>query len=232
VKPALALPAAAAAMLVILLAVEWLPSADPVIPIPAPPARGRPAAEPESVARDTAEWASAIIRRPLFSIGRRPPRVTGPNHTVTSTGLPRLSGIMITAGMRRAIFMPESGKPVTVGEGGSLDDYTVRRITPDQVFLSGPKGDMVLHPVYDPRVGGTVTPVMGFQPNGFPQPGFPQPGFQPPNFNPGFNPGLTQPANQNNDENGDNPPPPPPPIMPGAPPFAGLRGPFTPHGRN
>jgi hypothetical protein len=225
----LALPAAAAAVLVILLAVEWLPSSDPVVPVPTAPVHVHGATtDAESVARDTADWANAIVSRPLFSIGRRPPKVTEHNHTVTSTGLPRLSGIMIMPGIRRAIFMPETGKPMTLGEGGSVDDYTIRRITADQVYLSGPKGDMVLHPAYDSRVGGTVTPVMGFQSNGFPQPGFPQPGFQPPNFNPG----LAQQANQNNDDNSDTPPPPPPPpMLPGAPPFAGLRGPF-PHGRN
>jgi hypothetical protein len=240
VKPALALPAAAAGMLVILLAVEWLPSSDPVIPVPTPPAHVRGATtDAESVARDTADWASAITSRPLFSIGRRPPKVTQHNQTVTATGLPRLSGIMIMPGIRRAIFMPETGKPITLGEGGSLDDYTIHRITPDRVYLSGPKGDMVLRPAYDSRIGGTVTPVMGFQSNGFaqpgfPQPGFPQPGFQPPNFNAGFTPGLSpqpNPNTNNNDDSSDNPPPPPQPILPNPPPFAGLRGPF-PHGRN
>jgi hypothetical protein len=227
VKPALALPAAAAGMLVILLAVEWLPSSDPVVPLPRSPAHGHGAnTDAESVARDTADWATAITSRPLFTIGRRPPKLTQHNQTVTATGLPRLSGIMIMPGARRAIFMPETGKPMTLGEGGSLDDYTIRRITPDQVFLTGPKGDMVLHPAYDARASGTVTPVLGFQSNGFPQPGFQQP-----NFNPGFNPGLAQQANQNNDDSSDNPPPPPPPILPGAPPFAGPRGLF-PHGRN
>ncbi len=234
-KSGLLVPAyGAAAVLALLLVIEWLPSSDAPVPVPMQTihTHGHPA-ETDSVAKDTQAWAQAIIHRPLFNIGRKPAKVSAGHSQTAATGLPRLSGIMITKGGRRAIFMPEGGKPMTLAEGAALDDYTIRRILADQVLLSGAKGDMVLRPSYDSSRGGMTinTGEMGQQP--MPQPGFPPqpfvPQFRPP---PGLPmPQAPPPSNPEDDDNSDaqTPAPPAPPVQPQ--PFPGFRGPFIPRGR-
>jgi hypothetical protein len=231
-KSDLTLPAyGAAAALCLILVWEWLPAADSVVPVPAQTthAHGKPA-EAESVAKDTQAWAHAITQRPLFNVGRRPPKVSAGHGTVAATGLPRLSGIMITRGGRRAIFMPEGGKAMTLGEGAALDDYTIRRILPDQVILTGAKGDMTLRPAYDAAHGGGMTINTSEMPA---QPG-PRIGFPGAPFIPGFRaPGMPMPQappapSADDDDNSDTPTP-SPPAQPQ--PFPGFRGPFIPRGR-
>ena len=242
-KSGLAIPAygLAAALLLVLVA-EWMPASDTPVVAPAQPLHlNGHTAEPDSAAKDTQAWAHAITQRPLFSIGRRPPKVVAGHSPVASGGLPRLAGIMITQGGRRAIFMPEGGTPLTLAEGAALDDWTIRRILADQVILNGAKGDMVLRPTYDTSHGGGIS-IAG---EGVPQPNAPQPGFPQPPFTPGFRPpgmpgpgmpamGMPQPqvppqANPD-DDNGDAPSPPVAPAQPQ--PFAGFRGPFIPRGRS
>ena len=247
-KGGLALPVyAALAVLLLILAVEWLPESDPAIAVPVAPRMAHGAApEAETTARDTAAWATTILRRPLFTTGRRPQKSAGHLAQTAATGLPRLSGIMITAGGKRAIFMPDSGKAMTLAEGAALDDYTIRRIAADRVILHGAKGDMVLHPAYDPSHSGGTTPIMqnfgqpmnnpGFQPGPF-NPGMGAPGIPPPGIPPlGFP--QPQPAapppngglNGGDDDNSDTPAQPvPSPVLPQ---FPGIRGPFIPRGRN
>jgi hypothetical protein len=220
---------AALGVLFLVLIVEWLPAGE-IVATTAPriPRVTHPVTGIES--KDTATWAEAITARPLFTISRRPAKAKADGGPATDTGLPRLAGIMITAAGKRAIFMPDGGKPRTLREGAMLDENTIRQIRADEVLLSGPKGDIVLRPTYDKQQhqGGFVLPT----PN-FPQPGFPQPGFNPgfnPAFNPAFNPQPFQPQQPppaNNDDQGDTPPanPTPPPPAP----FMGFRGP--PRGR-
>ncbi len=225
---------ATAGALVLILIVEWLPAAEPVIAIP-PTAHTSHSntAETETVAKDTAAWARTILRRPLFTVGRKPPKGGGHSTVASTNGLPRLSGIMITAAGRRAIFMPDGGKPLTLAEGALVDEYTIRRIAADHVILSGAKGDLTVQPTYD--TSGKA-PVATFNPPAFAQPGF-NPGFPQPGFNPGFPQpnapvGFPQPAaNQGNDDNNDGQV-----VTPGAPPgpviFPGMRAPFIPRGRS
>jgi len=183
----------------LILVAEWLPGgAPPVVKVPAAPSLAK--GDADAPERDTAQWADAVNARPLFTIGRQPRHEAGNAHVVSATGLPRLSGILISSAGRRAIFMPDAGKPVTVAEGGTLDDSTVRRILPDRVILSGPKGDVTLTLSFDKLhafVSGAapanpVFPTGLFNPNGvapnlpFPNPvrvpqfGQQQPPFQPP----------------------------------------------------
>ena len=221
----------ASAALLLVLAVEWLPSGEPP---PLPPARVPRLAPADQTAasKDTSDWADAINQRPLFSVGRRPPKQSHGVHAVADTGLPRLSGILITPTGRRAIFMPDGGKPMTLAEGASLDDNTIRQIKPDRVVLTGPKGTTVLLLAFDKQVRGLVTPGA----TAFPQPGF-NPGFPNPGFNPAFSPAAPgfqgQPiapaqAGQDADDSSDGAAPPPPVA---APPFPGFRGPNIPRGR-
>ena len=130
--------------------------------------------------------------------------------------------------------MPENGKAMTLPEGATLDDYTIRHIAPDRVLLSGIKGDKTLSPAYDPsHAGGTTTNPAPFQGMGnpaFPQGGF-NPGFTPPQIPPlGFpRPGVPPPpADDANEDSNDNQPAAPPAMQP----FPGIRGPFIPRGRN
>ncbi len=232
--PVLALAGAAASVLLVVLGLEWLPGSEPTVIVPPPslPAHGA-ASESDTVAKDTESWARTIVARPLFTANRRPAKNAGGKNAVASTGLPRLSGIMISRAGKRAIFSPEGGKAETLAEGASLDDYTIRKISADRVVLSGAKGDMVLRPAYDGSRAGGGPGEMG-------QPMMGQPGFQPPGFNPGFRPPGFVPvpgnaaaaaaaaANASDDDNDDAAP-----AQPVAPqPFPGFRGPFVPRGRN
>jgi hypothetical protein len=234
VKSDLAVPAyGAAAALLLVLVWEWLPAADSVLPPPPQiiHVRGRAVAETDSVAKDTQAWANAITRRPLFNIGRKPAKLATGHGPVALTGLPRLSGIMITRAGRRAIFMPEGGKALTLAEGATLDDYTIRRILADQVVLNGAKGDMVLRPAYDAARGGGMTITNGEMPA---QPGPQTGGFPVPPFTPGFRPPgmpMPQPPPQPNSDDDDNSDAPSPPQVQPQP-FPGFRGPFIPRGRS
>jgi hypothetical protein len=232
-KSGLVLPAYGAfGVLALLLVIEWLPAGEPAVrPPPVSHTQHSATAEADNTARDTTAWAAAILRRPLFTQGRKPYKTAGHLSQSTATGLPRLAGIMITGFGKRAIFMPEGGKPLTLGEGAAVDDYTIRRIAPDFVVLSGVKGEMTLHPAYDGSRVGQITPN---------PPMFGQPGFQQPGFNPGFTPPQIPPlnfqppqpaANQANDDDNDGQPA-APAIQPGMPQFPGIRGPFIPRGRN
>jgi hypothetical protein len=181
--------AGGAACLVIILAAEWLVDA------PAPQVKATQAVHHEAKAgaatdeaadeRDTAGWAEAINARPLFSIGRRPPKSEGGGRTMAATGLPRLAGVIISPAGRRAIFMPDGGKPMVVAEGGLLDDAKIVAIRADRVLVSSTvHGAQTLYLSYDHNrsAGGTVPP-----------PTFANPGFNPTFPNPGFNPAVPGP---------------------------------------
>jgi hypothetical protein len=222
----------ASAALLLVLAFEWLPASDPPRIVAARLPHLAPA-DQNAASKDTSDWADAILQRPLFTVGRRPPKAGHGIHTLSGTGLPRLAGIMITPSSRRAIFMPDGGKPMTLPEGASLDDDTIKQITPDRVLLSGPKGTTVLMLTYDKQQRGLTTPGAPL----FPQPGF-NPGFPNAGFNPAFAPAAPgfqgQPIapaqpNPGADDSADSTPA-PQPVM--APPFPGFRGPNIPRGRD
>ena len=206
----------------------WFPSDGPP---KLPPARlpHLAPADQTGATKDTSDWADAILQRPLFTIGRRPPKASKGPHVLTGTGLPRLAGIIYTPSGPHAIFMPDGGKPLTLQEGAMLDDDTIRQIKPDRVILNGPKGMTVLTPSYD-KQQRSLTTLGGpaFTPPAF-TPGFPN------GFNPAFSPAAPGfqgqpvppvPQNQGADDAGDGTPPPVP-----APPFPGFRGPNIQRGR-
>jgi hypothetical protein len=219
-------------LLLAITIIEWLPSAAPPVPKPvARPAHSVASAKPAED-RDTDGWADTITERPLFTIGRRPPKVAA-GHQQAGAGLPRLAGIMVSPYGKRAIFMPEGGKPLVVSEGGKVDTSTIRSIATNQVVLIGPTGETtVLVPLLDKQravVTGPATNTTPFLPGGM-RPGFGQPGapFQPG----GFVPPAPQPADDNNNaDSGDNTPPPAQP--PFRPPFMrpGFGPANIPHGR-
>jgi len=80
--------------------------------------------------------------------------------------LPRLSGIMITEGVRRAIFAATgAGKPQVVGEGGTIGGNLVQSITLGEVVLIGPGGRRSLHLSFDhaPPTAASVPPMVAAQ---------------------------------------------------------------------
>jgi hypothetical protein len=221
---------AGCALLGCILVVEWLPvQARPDVPALrlAHPASQTAARTDES--RDTDEWSDTVLERPLFSFTRRPAK----NAAEAASGgpvMPRLAGIMISSFGKRAIFMPDTGKPLVVAEGAKVDNATIRRITTDAVYVSGPAGESVLHPTLDKQRASTG-PASGTSPFVPPNRPFPPPGgfrqaFQPPQ--------PTSDDSDNNDTNDNNAPvnqmrPRPFPGPPGGP---GNRGPILPRGRD
>ncbi len=228
-NPPARLLAGLAALLGLVLVLEWAlpsqPSPAQAVPLARFQSAGRAAVLPT---RRTANWAEAILARPVFSISRRPPRIAAGGPASAGPGQARLAGIMITRTGRRAIFAPEGGgHALVLAEGGSINQSTIRRILPDRVVLvSG----AVLQPAYDRNRPAATTafqpPVTPFNPNfppfpnpggqfanpGLLTPGVPPPGFQPPGFQPpGFPQQAFQPAGvpvpQPNGEDGVPPTP-------------------------
>jgi hypothetical protein len=176
-------------LLALVLVVEWLPSSGPAVPVIAPPRLSAGAHEGTRLAvRETDAWVNAILARPLFSIGRRPPKPAVVRSAGTDEGIPRLSGIMIAAGFKRAIFAPDGGgKPLVLTEGQTLADTSIRSIEPGEVVLASGE---VLHPAYDKNRVPTPYIPPGLPNPAFANPNFGQPGFQPPNMlPPNFQPG-------------------------------------------
>ncbi len=124
----------------------------------APPVPGRPAAE-----------VGTILARPLFSVSRRPPPGNGGGN-VDNT-VPRLSGILVTDTLRRAVFEPPSGgKPVTIGVGGRAGPYTVRAIATTSVTVGATDGERILRPVpltSDQETAANVPPSAPAAPHSF-----------------------------------------------------------------
>jgi hypothetical protein len=210
----------ACAVLLVGLTLEWLPAGD-TIKLPPPKVPHLAAADESGTSKDTDEWAETITARPLFTVGRHPPKSNNGPHTISGNGLPRLAGIMITPYGRHAIFMPDGGKPLTLAEGANLDENTIRKISSDRVLLVGPKGQTVLLLTFDKQgIGGVATP--NFVAPNF-NPGFPRPGFQPGMPGQPMTPGRFFPPPAPGAETPEGTPAPPQ--------FPGFRGPNIPGGR-
>jgi hypothetical protein len=109
---------------------------------PVPPraaARGRS----DDVAADVAK----ILARPLFEANRRPPAAAPV--AAAAAVVPRVTGLVVTASGRSAIFaVPGDPRPVVVGQGGRVGVFTVRSIEAGAVTLLGPDGPLVLRPSF------------------------------------------------------------------------------------
>ena len=71
----------------------------------------------------------------------------------------------IESGPLRAVIslLTKPGHTVTLAEGASLDDDTIRQIRSDRVVLTGPKGEVILHLTYDKsRPTGLLTTIVPF----------------------------------------------------------------------
>jgi hypothetical protein len=94
------------------------------------------------------ELVSAVLARPLFNPTRRPPETV----QTASSGLAdkRLAGIVIEPDRRLAIFAVTGAKPITVGEGDTVDTWRIETITASEILLVGPNGSRTLQPMPDP----------------------------------------------------------------------------------
>jgi hypothetical protein len=107
-----------------------------------------PASEPP-----TAAETGTILSRPLFNWNRQPSRSVGN----PDGPLPRLSGIIIGAAGRYAIFAAQPGsKPQTIPEGGLIGRFTIDAITADHIILKSGAGEQNLHTSF----GATPPPPM------------------------------------------------------------------------
>jgi len=113
---------------------------------------GPVAAPPEQQGK----WAAVAIARPLFAPDRRPRAAAGVA-TRAPAVLPRLTGVMISAENRRAIFDSVDGaKSSLVSEGTVVAEFRVQKIEVGRVILLGPDGARVVRPSFDQRPAAVV----------------------------------------------------------------------------
>lgn len=117
-------------------------------------------------ATDMDAIVAAILARPLFTPGRRPPQIASfAPIAETEEEAPRqlrgrLAGVTIRPGVREALFMREGQKPMAVNVGGEIDGWRISAIEPDRVILSSASGDQTIKPTNDPEaVRQRVRPV-------------------------------------------------------------------------
>jgi len=134
--------AMAAVLTALLAAEEDAPATPPIagaIPIAGPAPSNRTLA--------SAPEFATIAQRPLFLPGRRPEpetpsRSAAPPAPAQPAAPPTLSatlvGVLMSPTGRSAIVRLADGKTATVPEGGSIQGWTLKQISPDGVlFLSG-----------------------------------------------------------------------------------------------
>ena len=119
----------------------------PSSPRPAAAARDSVAAPPADL---SPRWVETLLARPVFSPSRRPLAVAGPL-AAAATPLPRLTGVVVSASTRGAIFAAQGGgKGIVVTEGDWIAGYRVRSIAAGLVILLGPEGEIALRPAFAP----------------------------------------------------------------------------------
>jgi hypothetical protein len=98
--------------------------------------------------------AEAVLARPLFSRDRKPMPAA---HAGAST-LPRLTGTIRTDSGVLAIFQPADGKPIVVGRGGAIAEWTISDIADGEVILQRGASTSTLHLSYANGPVSTVRP--------------------------------------------------------------------------
>lgn len=84
------------------------------------------------------EWPAVVLKRPLFSPGRRPTLVLLNGSNVAKA--PSLSGIVLTPNEKVAIFRTSAGKFMIAKEGDVIGFLKILSINADQVKVNGPDG--------------------------------------------------------------------------------------------
>jgi len=109
------------------------------------PIRQKAKVEPRAATQDpgdrTDNWLATALARPLFSRDRRPTDAEPNTGAGPTLGLPRLTGVVIGPFGQRAIFAAtDGGRPTVLSVGKTLGAYTVEKIEPGGVTVSGPEG--------------------------------------------------------------------------------------------
>ena len=97
-----------------------------------------------------ADYVTTINARPVFRADRRPYASNDQEaNAAAPVDLPRLTGILLSSNMKRAIFAPDgSDKPIVVAEGENVGDWRVQEIAADTVTMTGPDGTRRLRPKF------------------------------------------------------------------------------------
>ena len=97
-----------------------------------------------------ADFATTALARPLFRADRHPFPVNDQDATSTAPiDLPRLTGILMSDDLKRAIFAPDGAdKAIVVAEGENVGDWRVQEIAADSVTMVGPDGTRRLRPKF------------------------------------------------------------------------------------
>ncbi len=116
------------------LAVEWRPEPDVAprlpeqrVPVTTPTAVRTPPAE-------TTKRVAALLGRPIFSQSRRPPPELAHKDAAKAI-IPRLAGIVVVPGYRRAIFETAGQNPLTVSENDMVAGWRIQNIYSESVML-------------------------------------------------------------------------------------------------
>lgn len=137
------LPALCAVTLVAVIAVE-LATGEP----PAPSVQPGPVAALATQALQSDPMpgqVATLLARPLFSPDRKPDVMPSSD----DSGLPHLTGIVVTRTDRKAIFSTlDGGRGVVVGQGDQVGAYHVQQITTVDVMLIGADGPHTLRPTF------------------------------------------------------------------------------------
>jgi hypothetical protein len=138
-----AMQAVAAALALMFAAELLLPGPRVISPNKMP---AIPAALPGNPANEiVGQWGNTALERPLFYPDRHPMSEAGAD---ASTGLPRLSAIVIIGRTRAAIFAADGQKPQVATIDDTIDGYRLERIEPDSVELLGPDGTFAMRPQF------------------------------------------------------------------------------------
>jgi hypothetical protein len=132
---------------------ELQPATADDMPVARSPTRGaaaitRVAARPP--AATPSDLVATILARPLFVASRRP-AISASDGGLVDGRLTdaRLTGIVIEPGHPMALFAMPGPKILVLGQGGTVGDWHVERITPQDVALNGPTGTTTLRPRID-----------------------------------------------------------------------------------
>jgi hypothetical protein len=117
-----------------------------------PPVESKPPA-PRAEKPRIDDLVATALAGPLFSPTRRPPEISGGSEAA-DPGLTnvRLTGIVIEADRRIAIFAVAGGKPLVLTEGEALQNWRLDSISPEKVSVIGPGGTRMLEPKPDTGV--------------------------------------------------------------------------------
>jgi hypothetical protein len=124
----------------------------------APDAGAPETAGADQGASSPSDFATAALARPLFRPDRQPyPSNDQEASSTAPVDLPRLTGILLSSDIKRAIFAPEgSDRPIVVAEGESVGDWRVQEIAADSVTMTGPDGTRRLRPKFAANQAATT----------------------------------------------------------------------------